>query len=61
MPAVTSEALTPERASEELALIPALVLVRIACEGGATRAEIVRDLAPFLAQRLSPAEWRAAA
>ncbi len=61
MPAVTSEALTPERASKELALIPALVLVRIACEGGATRAEIVRDLAPILAHRLSPAEWRAAA
>jgi hypothetical protein len=61
MPALTSEALAPERVSEELALIPALVLVRIACEGGATRAEIVRDLAPFLAQRLSPAEWRAAA
>ena len=61
MPAVTSEALTPDRASEDLELIPALVLVRVACEGGATRAEIVRDLAPFLAHRLSPAEWRAAA
>jgi len=38
-----------------------LVLARIACTGGATRAEIVRDLAPLFAHRLSPAEWRTAA
>jgi hypothetical protein len=59
MPAVTTEALAPDRVGGELSLM--LVLVRIACEGGATRAEIVRDLAPFVAHRLSPAEWRAAA
>jgi hypothetical protein len=37
-----------------------LVLARVACEGGATRAEMSRDLAPFIAQKLSPAEWRGA-
>lgn len=41
--------------------VATLVLVRAACEGGATRAEIVRELAPVFAHRLSPAEWRQAA
>lgn len=35
-----------------------LVLVRIACEAGATRAETIRDLGPMVAHRLSPGEWR---
>lgn len=61
MPAVGIEALAPERAGGELTPIRALVLARIACEGGATRAEIVRDLAPFVAHPLSPAEWRTTA
>lgn len=38
-----------------------LLLVRAACAGGATRSEIVRDLAPLFAHKLSPAEWRQAA
>lgn len=38
-----------------------LLLVRAACEGGATRSEIVKDLAPLIAHKLSPAEWRQAA
>jgi hypothetical protein len=61
MPAVTTEALAPEFAGAEFPLIRMLALARIASEGGATRAEIVRDLADLLAHRLSPAEWRAAA
>lgn len=38
-----------------------LLLVRVSCEGGATRAEIVRDLALLVSHKLSPAEWRQAA
>lgn len=38
-----------------------LLLARLAVAGGATRAEIVRDLMPLVSHRLSPAEWRAAA
>lgn len=36
----------------------ALMLVRVSCSGGATRAEIMRDLNPIFAHKLSPAEWR---
>lgn len=36
----------------------ALMLVRIACSGGATRAEIMRDLGPIFTHKLSPGEWR---
>jgi hypothetical protein len=35
-----------------------LLLARIACAGGATRVQLVRDLGPLLSNRLSPAEWR---
>lgn len=35
-----------------------LILVRVAAEGGATRSQISRDLAPYTANKLSPAEWR---
>ncbi len=38
-----------------------LVLVRVACAGGATRAETIRDLGQMVAHRLSPGEWRQAA
>lgn len=38
-----------------------LLLVRLACAGGATRAQLVRDLGPFVSHKLSPAEWRSAA
>lgn len=52
-----------ERAPDAKAQISlgALVLSRIASSGGATRTEVVRDLAPLVAHRLSPAEWRRAA
>lgn len=36
-----------------------LVLARIAAENGATRADLLRDLAPFTSHRLSPSELRA--
>lgn len=48
---------TPGAASHAMA---GLVLTRVACEGGATRTEIVRDLAPITSHKLSPGEWRAA-
>jgi len=35
-----------------------LVLARIACSGGATRAQIVRDLAPAATPARSAAQWR---
>ncbi len=37
-----------------------LLLVRLACAGGATRAQLVRDLGRFLSHKLSPAELRSA-
>ena len=45
----------------ELPVLRGLVLARVAAEGGATRAGLVRDLTPMTAHRLSPAEWRARA
>jgi hypothetical protein len=35
-----------------------LLLARIACAGGAMRPQLVRDLGPLFANKLSPAEWR---
>jgi hypothetical protein len=39
-------------------LLDDLLLVRIICAGGATRPQLVRDLGPLFANKLSPAEWR---
>ncbi len=35
-----------------------LILVRIACAGGATRTEISADVGPLFSHKLSPGEWR---
>jgi hypothetical protein len=35
-----------------------LILVRVSAAGGATRAEVVSDLAPLFSHKLSPADWR---
>jgi hypothetical protein len=35
-----------------------LILVRLAAEGGATRAQVATDLAPLFTHKLSPADWR---
>jgi hypothetical protein len=40
------------------AAIDDLLLTRIACAGGATRAQLVRDLGALFSSKLSPAEWR---
>ncbi len=42
------------------ATIADLLLGHIAVEGGATQSEVLRDLAPMAAHRLSPSEFRAA-
>lgn len=53
---------TVARAARTLDLEPTplngLFLARIACNGGATRQDILRDLADVCAHKLSPAEWR---
>jgi len=51
-------AAAPRRPLAAGASIADLILVRIAAEGGATRNMITRDLAPYTANKLSPAEWR---
>ena len=62
MSALTSEHVSePQAAGKTPDGLALLLLVRAACEGGATRAEIVRDLAPLFAHKLSPAEWRQSA
>lgn len=42
-------------------IIDELVLARTACTGGTTRAQLIRDLGPLMAPKLSPAQWREAA
>lgn len=41
--------------------LAAIFLTRIAASGGVTRSELLRDLSPFFAHKLSPGEWRAVA
>jgi hypothetical protein len=54
-----ARASTQKRADRDI--LDELLLARIACAGGATRPQLVRDLGPFFANRLSPAEWRSRA
>lgn len=59
MPALSSEHKgEPRPANAPADAVASLLLTRLAAKGGATRAEIVRDLAPLFAHKLSPAEWR---
>jgi hypothetical protein len=41
-----------------LAMPGDFILARIAAAGGATRAEVLSDLAPYFTHKLSPSEWR---
>ena len=43
------------------ASLDTLLLARIACANGASRAQLQRDLGPAFSNRLSPAEWRTSA
>ena len=47
--------------SIDLPILRGVVLLRIACPKGASRAQIVHDLSPYVSHKLSPAEWRARA
>ncbi|MEO1205055.1 MAG: hypothetical protein AAFV45_01860 [Pseudomonadota bacterium] len=47
--------------AQSLPLLRSLMLVRVACQKGATLTEVVRDYSPLVSHRYSPAEWRAAA
>jgi len=60
MPALDMQPSTKEGIAGAPTPLVAIVLARVAAEGGATRAEVRRDLQPFFAHRLSPAEWRQA-
>ncbi len=60
MPARAGQALQDGARDTAAGPIDQLVLSRIACAGGVTRAELVRDLAPLLNSKFSPAEARAA-
>jgi hypothetical protein len=40
------------------AVIDDLILARVACSGGATRAQVVRDLGPLVTPKQSSAQWR---
>ena len=58
MPAQQATVVAPDGVVEALPLRCSLVLTRIACANGATRAQVVRDFSQFLSHKLSPAEWR---
>ncbi len=59
MPASPSILENCEPQSCEIPVLRAVILLRIACDKGATRAHIVRDLSAYVSHKLSPAEWRA--
>lgn len=50
--------LAEPQADTAASAISLLVLARAAIENGATQAEIVRDLAPYVSHKLAPAAWR---
>lgn len=47
--------------SASLGNLDDLILARIACSGGATRAQVVRDLGPIAADKLASPQWRTVA
>lgn len=55
--AVRAVAIEADQATP-IGVLGELVLLRVAAENGATRADMVRDLAPLTSQRLSPSELR---
>lgn len=60
MPARAGEAMIEAARDVAVSPIDDLVLARIACQGGSTRAEVARELGPMIQHKLSPAEVRAA-
>ncbi len=59
MPALKAPSDPTAHASVSLPLLRSLVLLRVAANNGATRAEMVRDLSGHVSHKLSPGEWRA--
>lgn len=55
---MSTAVLAEPQADTAASAISLLVLARAAIENGATQAEIVRDLAPYVSHKLAPAAWR---
>jgi hypothetical protein len=59
MPPIAREVIAvPSRKAFVPTPLGSTLLARMAAPGGATRSEIVADLAPLFSHKLSPAEWR---
>ena len=58
MSALSTDTLPITANRAKLGPLGSLLLARVACAGGATRAQLVRDLGPFVSSKLSPAELR---
>ena len=58
MSALSTDTLPITANRAKLGPLGSLLLSRVACAGGATRAQLVRDLGPFVSSKLSPAELR---
>ncbi len=54
-----SKAAPSARADGVAPIVDQLILARVACKGGATRAQLIRDLAPLVSSKLASAGWRA--
>jgi hypothetical protein len=61
MSALSKHAQAPPAGGASPSIVDELVLVRIASKGAATRAQVVRDLAPLMTPKLSNAQWRTVA
>ncbi len=58
MSALSTDTLPITANRAKLGPLGSLLLARVACAGGATRAQLVRDLGPLVSSKLSPAELR---
>jgi hypothetical protein len=58
MSALSSSAPTAASRRGRATAVGHLILVRVCAAGGATRAEVIADLAPLFSHKLSPADWR---
>jgi hypothetical protein len=61
MSALSAKAQPALAAGAAPSVVDTLILTRIACAGGATRAQIVRDLGPLMSGNLSTAQWKTTA
>ena len=61
MSALSAKSQAAPHAGAAPAVLDELVLARIACSGGASRAQIVRDLGTLMGGKLSSPQWKATA